>query len=81
MICLINVSLGKSSTLIKDKVVCENNVTCITESCSMSGIDCSVRIEIKLENGTTIQGVIVFEDVSWWDCKKMQLVAWLERNF
>ncbi len=43
--------------------------------------DCTVRLDFKLEDGTTIQGEITFVDVSWWDCTKMQLAAWWERNF
>jgi len=43
--------------------------------------DCTVRLDFTLEDGTTIQGEITFVDVSWWDCTKMQLAAWWERNF
>lgn len=43
--------------------------------------DCTVRLDFELEDGTTIQGEITFVDVSWWDCTKMQLAAWWERNF
>lgn len=43
--------------------------------------NCTVRLDFTLEDGTTIQGEITFVDVSWWDCTKMQLAAWWERNF
>jgi hypothetical protein len=43
--------------------------------------DCTVRLDIELADGTTIQGEITFVDVSWWDCTKMQLAAWWERTF
>lgn len=43
--------------------------------------DCTVRLDFELEDGTTIEGEITFVDVSWWDCTKMQLAAWWERNF
>lgn len=43
--------------------------------------DCTVSLDFELEDGTTIQGEITFVDVSWWDCTKMQLAAWWERNF
>ena len=43
--------------------------------------DCTVRLNFTLEDGTTVTGTITFEDVSWWDCSKMQLAAWWKRNF
>lgn len=43
--------------------------------------DCTVRIDTELEDGTTIQGEITFIDVTWWQCTKMQLAAWWDRNF
>jgi hypothetical protein len=43
--------------------------------------DCTVRLDFKLADGTIIQGEITFEDVTWWQCTKMQLAAWWERNF
>ena len=43
--------------------------------------NCKVRLDFTLEDGKTIQGEITFVDVSWWDCTKMQFLAWLGRNF
>ncbi|MDD3004387.1 hypothetical protein [Flavobacterium sp.] len=43
--------------------------------------ECEVRLDMKLEDGTTIVGTVTFSDVSWWDCSKMQLAAWWGRNF
>ena len=43
--------------------------------------DCTVRLDFELSDGTTIQGEITFVDVTWWQCTKMQLAAWWERNF
>lgn len=43
--------------------------------------DCTVRLDVELSDGTTIQGELTFEDVTWWQCTKMQLVAWWKRNF
>jgi hypothetical protein len=43
--------------------------------------DCTVRLDFELADGSTIEGEITFEDVSWWECSKMQLGAWWARNF
>ncbi|PQJ79474.1 hypothetical protein [Polaribacter porphyrae] len=43
--------------------------------------DCTVRLNFTLEDGTKIEGEITFLDVTWWQCTKMQLAAWWERNF
>ena len=43
--------------------------------------DCTVRLDFKLSDGTTIQGEITFLEVTWWLCTRMQLLAWWERNF
>lgn len=43
--------------------------------------DCEVRLDMTLENGTKIEGTVIFSDVSWFDCAKMQLAAWWTRNF
>lgn len=43
--------------------------------------DCTVRLDFKLSYRTTIQGEITFLEVTWWQCIKMQVLAWWERNF
>lgn len=43
--------------------------------------NCTVRLDFELSDGTTIEGEITFVDVTWWQCTKMQLAAWWERNF
>ncbi len=43
--------------------------------------DCTVKLDMKLENGSTLKGELTFSDVTWWECTKMQVAAWWERNF
>jgi len=43
--------------------------------------DCTVKLDFTLDNGTQIKGEITFADISWWDCTKIQVAAWFERNF
>ena len=43
--------------------------------------DCKVRIDHELPDGGTVKGELVFEDVTWWQCSKMQVAAWWDRNF
>ena len=43
--------------------------------------DCTVRIDHELPDGGSIKGELIFEDVTWWQCTKMQVAAWWDRNF
>jgi hypothetical protein len=43
--------------------------------------ECTVRLNMTLENGTKIEGTVTFSDVSWLECATMQLGAWWDRNF
>lgn len=43
--------------------------------------DCTVKLDVKLSNGSTLTGELTFSDVTWWECTKMQVAAWWERNF
>lgn len=44
-------------------------------------VDCEFRVIIENEDGTDTEYHITVHDVSWWNCKKMQLGAWWSRNF
>jgi hypothetical protein len=44
-------------------------------------VDCNIRVRFELDDGSTIEGELTFLDVSWFECKKMQLAAWWHRNF
>ena len=57
----------------------ENHCELIEET--LASKDCVVRLDIELEDGTTIQGEVVFMDVSWRDCTKIKLADWRTRNF
>ncbi len=43
--------------------------------------DCKVRINHEMTDGGTVKGELIFEDVTWWQCSKMQVAAWWDRNF
>lgn len=62
--------VGNSSKLFKNQLYQAEKIK-----------ECTVKLDFELEDGTVIQGTLTFSDVSWWDCSKMQLVAWWERNF
>jgi hypothetical protein len=42
--------------------------------------DCTVTIDHELPDGGSIKGELIFEDVTWWQCTKMQVAAWWDRN-
>ncbi len=44
-------------------------------------VDCEFRVVVNNEDGTSTEYHITVHDVSWWNCKKMQLAAWWDRNF
>lgn len=82
------ITFSFASTVISDenncsiaKVVKTTERTIQTSENSNLLKDCTVRLDFTLEDGTTIQGELTFVDVSWWDCRKMQLGAWWKRNF
>jgi len=53
------------------------------EAVEKSGLvrDCTLRLNMTTDDGTTIVGTLTFVGVSWFDCQKLTLVAWWTRNF
>lgn len=43
--------------------------------------DCTVKIDVTLEDGSTIKGEVMIENITWWQCTKIQVAAWWERTF
>ena len=79
---LSSVSIGKNQDKHIPIDLTEQTVENYIENNSAAELkDCTVRLDFELADGTTIQGEITFVDVTWWECSKMQLAAWWERNF
>ena len=74
-----NGMINESEVKIEAQQIIENPMQ--TNELSNLTKDCTVRLDFELSDGTTIQGEITFVDVTWWQCTKMQLAAWWERNF
>lgn len=62
----------------KEQLVESNS---IIEEDNMLLVDCEFRVVVENEDGTSTEYHITVHDVSWWNCKKMQLGAWWNRNF
>ena len=43
--------------------------------------DCTIKVNIESESGTTIQGEITFVDISWWECTKIKIATFLNNMF
>ncbi len=43
--------------------------------------DCTVKVDVELEDGSTIKGEVMFEDITWWQCTKAQVASWWKRTF
>jgi|GEM_PF-2594389 allophanate hydrolase subunit 2 len=43
--------------------------------------DCTVKIDHDIPGGGSVKGEMTFHDVTWWQCTKLQVVAWFDRTF
>ena len=43
--------------------------------------DFTFRVNVVNPDGTISVYIVTVHDVSWWNCKKMQLAVWWDRNF
>lgn len=44
-------------------------------------VDCTFRENVINADGTISNYIVTVHDVSWWNCKKMQLAVWWHRTF
>lgn len=44
-------------------------------------LDCTIRVDITLSDGTTVTGEITIVDISWWDCTKVKVGNFLSKVF
>ena len=84
IIALMSIAfLGSASNTIKKARIATDHPTESKSEPTSNDLrkDCTVRLDKKLENGSTLKGELTFSDVTWWECTKMQVAAWWERNF
>lgn len=39
--------------------------------------DCTVNIDITLDDGSTVTGTIIIHDISWFTCTKIKIGNWI----
>ena len=82
---LVSVTLiGSASNTVKSPLIAAPNYAIELEYEYLSDDvrkDCAVKLDFELSDGSTIQGELTFSNVTWWECTKMQVAAWWERNF
>ena len=44
-------------------------------------VNCTINVEIRLSDGTTVTGEITIVDISWWDCAKVKVGNFLSKVF
>lgn len=42
---------------------------------------CTLKIRMTLENGTKVKGTITVSEVTWWQCKKLQVANFFSKIF
>lgn len=43
--------------------------------------DCEFTVIVENDDGTETEYEITVHDISWWQCTKLQVGAWWDRNF
>lgn len=83
-ICLANNNISKvidDKQNIENIQLVENSIDYEVSEVEVLLVDCEFRVIVDNEDGTSTEYHITVHDVSWWNCKKMQLGAWWDRNF
>ncbi len=43
--------------------------------------DCTMKVKIETEDGTTITGTVTVKDISWWECTKLKVGNFISKVF
>ena len=53
----------------------------VSDADDTNPVNCTINVEVTLNDGTIVTGEITIMDVSWWNCTKLKVVNLLSKVF